>query len=94
MRCLVIPTGGPLRHEEIKGLADLNRLVGGYIEAVRAPRSDVVIYANEEGLLMSLPVNLRASLWTGLPLVGDVVVLGNDGSPEETDVPAGVEDGI
>jgi len=54
-------------------LDELQALVGGYIEAV--PGSDHRAFCNEEGLLLGLPFNARASLRFGVPLVGPVVEL-------------------
>ena len=51
----------PVRKVSINGYEDLNRNVGGYIEAVRIWSGRVTIYVNEEGLLKQLAHNPRAS---------------------------------
>ena len=64
-------------------LAELQRLVGGWIERVKVQvdgeLADMIV--NEEGRLRNLPLNREASIlyWTGRltadPIVGDAVVL-------------------
>ncbi len=54
-------------------LEELQRAVGGYIEAV--PGTHARAYCNEEGRLLGLPLNLRASAHFRQILVGDVVEL-------------------
>ena len=54
-------------------LEQLQRAVGGYIEAVPGTRSRA--YCNEEGRLRGLAFNRRASLRFQQMLVGDVVEL-------------------
>jgi len=51
--------------------------VGGLVEVVRLPveGEDEVMLVNEEGLLQGLPLNLTASMMSGGPIVGNVVVL-------------------
>lgn len=73
------------------------RIVGGYIEAVRGQTTDgdqVVFYVNEDGIRLGLPTNHTATrLWHRLnsaaeqPLLGNVVVVGVDGC-DDADVPA------
>lgn len=75
------------------------KIVGGYIEAVRgwtADGSPVVFYVNEDGIQLNLPVNHVAGLlWKALnpdarqPLLGNVVVVGVDGC-DDADLPEGV----
>jgi hypothetical protein len=59
-------------------LKELQKAVGGYIEPVDAMLDDgTVAYANEEGLLMGMPPNPKATRevkWP-YPIVGPVVIL-------------------
>jgi len=59
--------------------------VGGWIEAVDVPDREVTLFVNEEGLVLGLPFNRRATYfwWHFVPhvasrarLVGDVVLVG------------------
>jgi uncharacterized protein DUF3846 len=52
-------------------LAELQKLVGGYIEYV--PGSRPIAYCKEEGRLTNLPPNALASLKFNQVLVGDVI---------------------
>lgn len=52
-------------------LAELQKLVGGYIEHV--PHSRPIAYCNEEGRLTGLPPNALASQRFEQVLVGDVI---------------------
>lgn len=69
--------------ETIAGTPTLEKLqeaVGGWIERVPhlfgAPIGpEYEAYANEEGLLHQLSLNVRASELTGIPLVGTVVIV-------------------
>lgn len=57
-------------------LEELQRAVGGYIEVVPFwgdPNS--VMLANEEGLLIGLPINDKSMELVGKPLVGDLLVI-------------------
>lgn len=69
-------------------LENLQKFVGGYIEAVTIyreteDRPGVVIICNEEGVIQGLPFNCRIG---GLPIFGDFLILGTKG-PEFCDVP-------
>lgn len=99
IRVLIVPadlTRGPEVREIDGDLPVLQDLVGGYIEVI-SPSTGVAApwhgYANEEGLLMSLAYNPRATVlakalgWYGEILVGDVVFLGDGRDGEEADVP-------
>ena len=70
---------------EFSDLASYQAAVGGYIETIHLDGHPWVIVANEEGKVMRLPANQRATcLWSllnpaglgGDTLVGDVVILG------------------
>lgn len=65
-------------------LEELQRYVGGFIEAVALPNGKTMI-VNEEGKLDNLPYNQRATLlgaaagtMPGDEVMGDVLVLSND----------------
>ena len=57
-------------------LAELQALVGGYIEMVRIPgdAGRRVFFVDEEGMLKKLRPNVRASQIAGLLLVGNAVL--------------------
>jgi len=55
-------------------LAELQKMVGGYVERVQLPKGMVVL-ANEDGIPMGLPLNETASRMVGMQLLGDVVIL-------------------
>jgi hypothetical protein len=63
-------------------LKQLQEAVGGYIEGLYSP-TGFVGYANEEGLLMGLPLNVEATTLFGHPIVGDIVVLEEGDEDEE-----------
>ncbi len=52
---------------------ECQKIVGGLVETVQLPFGMLLV--NEEGLLMSLPVNAEASLLAGQVIVGNAVVL-------------------
>ena len=88
---LRIPADGnePIRKVPISGYEDINRNVGGYIEAVFLWSGRVTMYVHEEGLLKGLRHNARAS-WLrpkDQALVGDVLLLGPpDGEGDDTGI--------
>ena len=61
----VIPTDdGGGGHPELSRLKQLQAVVGGYIEAVYLRAEDgerIVMFVNEDGKRLDLPVNLRAT---------------------------------
>lgn len=64
------------------GLKDLQAVVGGYFEtALKAPgyfgRDSLIVYCNEDGLRLQLPLNFHRST-DGHPIVGTVVALKHD----------------
>jgi len=97
---LLFPATGPAR--EVKPatgdaftLQELQGIVGGYLEALRAP-DDRVMFLNEDGKRLELPRNDKATalgwaagtLSTFDVIVGDVIVCtlveaGETGEPEE-----------
>ena len=75
----------PLEIVDMSSLADYQKAVGGYIEAIGARPPAVTFIVNEEGKLRGLPVNTRATaLWWYLDerfvnadsLRGDVILAG------------------
>lgn len=73
IRILALYTDGAMEVLEIENtLAAMQKMVGGYIEAVQMGKGYVVI-ANEEGLIQRLRFNLNTAHWPN-PLVGDVFV--------------------
>lgn len=97
---VVIPTEGTAYQLEVpeetaSQVAVLQKLVGGYIEAVRTPHL-LTLFCNEEGKLEGRPANWRAThLFGGLLgehdyLAGDVVIMGPVDEDGET---LGLEDG-
>lgn len=56
-------------------LRTLQELVGGYVELVYMPEIDSDMYVNEEGLLMGLEYNAKASDLTGQYIVGTAVIV-------------------
>jgi hypothetical protein len=81
---------------EFTDLASYQAAVGGYIETIQLDGHPLVIIANEEGKVMRLPVNRRATcLWwllnpTGLggdTLVGDIAIVGAPNHGDMTNVP-------
>ena len=84
-RAILVPAVGEAHEVQIpergEGELDaLQRLVGGWIEVV--PTDALTVYCNEEGKIIPLPPNYRATnafgseLQPGDILAGDVVVLG------------------
>jgi hypothetical protein len=84
LSAIVIPAEDrqPLRLEQF-GVNDLDarqRLVGGYIEVIRLERPTAVLYVNEDGRLLELPANRRATvlLWVhNRAFRGHDVILGD-----------------
>lgn len=73
---------------EIKGYDDLNKAVGGYIEAAPVCPAVCTIYVNEEGKLRDMPPNAMM-FYDGKPwdvIVGTMVLVGPpDNEGNETD---------
>lgn len=66
-------------------LENMQRTVGGYIEAVTMSESSVLI-VNEEGRLIGLPENPTLSPWFEGGIMGDAFICGRDGD-EFADLP-------
>ena len=73
---------------EYTGIADLQRMVGGYIEvAVQWPSGDV-LFVDEEGLLKGPSVGFRIPERTDQPLAGNGVLVGREiGDTANTEPP-------
>lgn len=92
MRTLIIKTDGTIVvGDNTVNLAFLQKTVDGYIEAISYPGWHA--YCNEEGKLLSLPLNVKATqLARALGwdeddvLVGDVIFLGDTHDGDEADV--------
>lgn len=54
-------------------LEELQNIVGGYIEIVRLP-NDQIMVVNEEGHLLGLDFNHRATIISHQLIIGDVLV--------------------
>ena len=93
---LKIQSNGTTTTVAIDGLEDMQAVVDGYIE--RACSFDGVdMWVNEEGLLRTLPINMKATairdrltaIPAFYPIVGDVLILASD---EVSDVPQEIID--
>ena len=97
---IVIPADDeqPLRQAglSIEGLADRQDLVGGFIQGVDLPDPPARLYFNEDGKVMGLPPNKRATLllWAHNPafryldfVVGDAFIVGPGRRSADTSAP-------
>ena len=84
---IVIPSGDtlPLEEREFTGLGDYQAAVGGFIAPVDIEDRGITVYVNDEGIVMGLPINARATAlwWLWSPqvrnrdaLFGDAVIVG------------------
>lgn len=94
---LIIPADldADIFYENLNGLEDYQRIVGGYIETVPY-RENVVPYFDEEGKIKGKPVNeratalLRNSIFPGDYIAGTCLFVGFDPETgEEKDLPDG-----
>ena len=68
LRVLVVEPGQPPAVQEIDGsLESMQRLVGGYIQAVYPFDDPVALICNEEGKLLGLPMNRTLRDERGVP---------------------------
>lgn len=72
MARLLKASGEILPNVSISTLKEMQELVGGYIEFVYTEKK-LVLIVNEEGLIISLPVNQMASEIADQVIVGDVI---------------------
>jgi len=88
VKALLIRVDGTVSDITIDGLDDMQKAIGGYIEAVYLPLRQMG-YIDEEGKLKSKPVNHLASAIFDNPsdvIAGDMLVLGDDGEGGNADV--------
>ena len=81
MAKLIKANGEVTNNFECIGLEPKQKAVGGYIEAVYTNK--YVIYCNEDGLYMNLPMNIEVSALCGRVIVGDCVVMTHTESRKE-----------
>lgn len=72
MARLLKSSGEILPNVSISTLKEMQELVGGYIEFIYTEKK-LVLIVNEEGLIISLPVNQMASEIANQVVVGDVI---------------------
>ena len=103
-KAIVIKTNGQVERKDMGSLEDLQKAVGGYIEAIGVNWTDsirITVYCNEEGRVHELPINMACCMWLSkngmypaleTPIHGDVVVIGEcDDEGNDTDVPEGLD---
>lgn len=102
VRALRIPVDAdePTTEVFVDKLEDYPAIVGGWVEAVDIHSLGITIYVAEEGLIMQLPFNSRASFlwWYLVPearqkamLVGPALIVGlRDRVGQSTDIPSQV----
>lgn len=54
-------------------LSEMQRIVGGFIECVTLDNGQLMV-VNEEGVILEMPYNKKASELFGQPIVGNVLV--------------------
>lgn len=95
---LLIPANAaaPIQELTFTGADDYRTVIGDWTNDVWLKRLGVTIHVDLNGIAKRLPLNIRASrlMWADRPdlidkvkLYGDAVLVGDDGSGEETDVP-------
>jgi hypothetical protein len=97
---IVIPADNeqPLRQGELAAasIEDYQALVGGSVEAIPLGQPPARLYCNEEGKLIDLPVNRRATMLLWMhnrafrgqdAIVGDVFLVGDTKRSLDTSVP-------
>jgi len=82
---LILKVDGEVEVKNIDGKVPLEEMqagVGGFIEVVYLPqfteKKNIIVLANEEGLLMQLQFNMLAKYLLGLDLVGDIILINRD----------------
>ncbi|WP_455132953.1 DUF3846 domain-containing protein [Microbacterium aurum] len=95
---LLIPANAaaPIQELTFTGADDYRTVIGDWTNDVWLKRLGVTIHVDLNGIAKRLPLNIRASrlMWSDRPdlidtvkLYGDAVLVGDDGSRDETDVP-------
>lgn len=74
----IIKTDGTERNVEPRNgsdfsLSEMQRIVGGFIECVTLANGQLMV-VNEEGVILEMPYNKKASELYGQPIVGNVLV--------------------
>lgn len=74
----IIKTDGTEREVEPRNgsdfsLSEMQRIVGGFIEIVTLKDHQLMV-VNEEGVILEMPYNAKASELYGQPIVGNVLV--------------------
>ena len=67
IKVLVVEPERPCEVREIRGLDDMQAIVGGYIQAVYPFRDEVALVCNEEGKNLGLPCNRPLINNRGIP---------------------------
>lgn len=78
-RATVVKTNGDVEFitlPETNAYLTIQDYVGGVFDVVNVPDEGIVVYVNDEGLLIGLEPNAVASLITNRLLVGDAVIVG------------------
>ena len=57
-------------------LSVIQKIVNGYFEIINLP-NNLSMYVNEQGILMGLPVNKKASEIAGFKIYGKVLIVKN-----------------
>jgi len=101
MKAITIKSDGTVEVTKISGkLKSLQDAVGGYIEALYLA-DDLVMLVNEDGLMRQLPINKAASQVAVMAyaangrdaaigsdrIVGDVLLVGDDGGEDFVSIP-------
>lgn len=68
-------TDGTVEIIQVKNFAHAQKLVGGLVEIVHSYTGKGKILVNEEGMILSLPLNTTATVLAMQPLYGDVLRL-------------------
>ena len=74
----IIKTDGTEKNVEPRNgsdfsLSEMQRIVGGFIECVTLANGQLMV-VNEEGVILEMPYNTKASELYGQPIVGNVLV--------------------
>ena len=88
MKVLIVePRQTPRRADIPHTLRDMQQTVGGYIEIIRPFDDPVVLVCDEEGKLKGMPLNIKATMLSGIHrhgdcIVGDAVVCSHNGNSD------------
>lgn len=73
-----IKTDGSVEEIQVKNFAHAQKLVGGLVEIVHSYTGKGKILVNEEGIILSLPLNTTATVLARQPLYGEVLRLSDE----------------